>query len=130
MPDNVSKTTFGVEEYYASGFVISRAKQLLALRKVISAMNALAEDCENDLRFEIEERGRKSCDFPMLSVLLKPRKMTRCACCAVAPWDCPNAREGQLVRLEEYEVPRYVEIVDKTQLPKGVLRAVKLGESA
>ena len=104
---------------YASAFLLSRAKQLAGLRKASAVLDALIEDACNDIRFEVEQRGRKSVEFPTLTVRLVLRRETQCSCHEGYVWDCPQAKNGDAITVREVEVPRYV-AVDERQLPPGV----------
>lgn len=118
-----TKDTFGIEEYYASAFVLSKAQDLVRIRKAIRELKAMEEDAANALRFEIEERGRKSVEFPTLTIRLNIHRQTVCTCHSAAVWDCPEASEGQGITVKTEELPRYVDVSEKT-LPLGTLRSV------
>lgn len=120
----VAKTTFGIEEYYASAFVLSKAQDLLRIRKALRLLEAMEEDAANALRFEIEQRDKKSCDFPTLTIRLNIHRATQCTCHEGNVWDCPEAKDGQAITTREIELPRYVDVLEK-QLPPGVLRVVE-----
>lgn len=120
---SATKDTFGIEEYYASAFVLSKAQDLVRIRKAIHELKAMEEDAANALRFEIEERGRKSVEFPTLTIRLNIRRHTVCTCCSKNVWDCPEAMDGQGITVKTEDLPRFVDIEEK-KLPLGTLRSV------
>ena len=113
------------DAFDASVLAIALGEALLSARRALQAQEDTCEDLANALRWTIQQTGKLSLRTPKLEITLKLRRMTRCVCHLAAPWDCPDAKDGQAVALEFYETSHYVEVIDKTMLPKGILKAVE-----